>query len=399
MEQFTFTDKSKKTFLGLIAIGVLSMVYGIIDSSVSSDRIWASALINGWYFFGMALAATFFLAIGAAAQAGWGVVFKRVFEAVSLFLPIGAILLIIVFIGSSLHLNHIYHWMDPELYDETSPHFDKLIAGKQAFLNQPFWWARTLIFLAGWIIYMNVYRKDSLAEDASGDTVTFFKKGRVKAAIFLVFFGYTSQVASWDWLMSIDTHWFSTLYGWFIFSGFWVSGMTMTLLLALWLKSKGYLEQVNQSHLHDMGKWVFGISFLWTYLWFSQFMLIWYSNIPEEVTYFMVRIEDYRLTYFSMILVNFVLPMLLLMSKDMKRHAGVLTFVGVIILFGHWVDAYFLVTPGVMKANGAIGIVEIGMMLGYLGIFLFVVFSQLAKAPLMVQKNALLEESLHHHIN
>ncbi len=391
MEQFTFTSKSKKIFFGLMGIGVLSLIYGIIDPSITGQRIWASTLINGWFFFGIGLTATFFIAVSAAAQAGWGVVFKRIFEAVSMFVPVGAGLMLLVILASAFGMNHLYHWMHAP--------GDYLIEGKAAYLNIPFWIGRTVVFLAVYVLMTLMFRKRSLQEDATGDTVGFFKRNRVFSAIFLIFFGYTSVIASWDWLMSLDPHWFSTLYGWYIFSGMWISGMIMVLLLTLWLKSKGYLPEVNPSHIHDMGKWVFGVSFLWTYLWFSQFMLIWYSNIPEEVTYYMARIEDYTVPYFAMVLINFIIPMLLLMSKDMKKHAGILSFVCVIIFFGHWMDVFFLVTPGTMKDEGVIGIFEIGFMLGYLGLFLFVVFNALTKAPLMVKHHALLDESLHHHIN
>ena len=124
---------------------------------------------------------------------------------------------------------------------------------------------------------------------------------------------------SWDWIMSIDPHWFSTLFGWYVFASMIVSGVTTIALITIYLKSKGYLEFVNDSHIHDLGKFMFGFSVFWTYLWFSQFMLIWYSNIPEEVTYFMTRIEDYNLPFFGMVVMNFIFPLLILMNSDYKR--------------------------------------------------------------------------------
>jgi hypothetical protein len=393
MDQFTFTDNAKKIFLGMILIGILAIVYGVVDSDISGHRIWVSALINGWFFFGIAIIGTFFLAVNSAAQAAWGVVMQRVFEAVSLFVPIGALLLILVFLASTFHLNHIYHWMDPE----AAAH-DPIIAGKRAYLNLPFWWTRALIFLGVWTGITLWFRKKSLREDAEGGT-KWYKKSMMMSAIFLVFFGFTSMVASWDWLMSIDVHWFSTLYGWYVFSGIWISGMVTVILLINWLKSRGYLPNVNASHIHDMGKWIFAISFLWTYLFFSQFMLIWYSNIPEEVAYFIPRMQDYTIPFWGMVMVNFVVPMLFLMSKTTKRNRKLLSIVSVIIFFGHWLDVYFLVTPGTMQNNGSVGFVELGMMIGYLGLFLFVVFRALAQAPLTVRNHPLMEESLHHHIN
>tara|TARA_B100000780_G_scaffold277948_1_gene249983 strand:+ start:411 stop:1586 length:1176 start_codon:yes stop_codon:yes gene_type:complete len=391
MEQFTFTDKAKKIFYALIAVGILSLIYGIVSPSITGQRVWSNVLINSWFFFGIGLTGTFFIAVSAAAQAGWVVVLKRIFEAISMYVPVGAVLMMILILGSAFGMNHLYHWMHP--------HGDALLEGKQAYLNVPFWIGRAVVFIGVYTLVTILFRKRSLKEDVEGNTRNYFFKNRVLAAIFLVFFGYTSVVASWDWLMSLDPHWFSTLYGWYIFAGMWCSGMVTVLLIALWLKSKGYLEQVNESHIHDMGKWVFATSFLWTYLWFSQFMLIWYSDMPEEVTYYMARLEDYTVPYMTMVMINFILPMLLLMSKDMKRHAGMLSFVGVIIFFGHWMDVYFIVTPGTLKDQGVIGIFEIGFMLGYLGVFLFTVFTALAKAPLVVKHHAMLDESLHHHIN
>ena len=391
MDQFKFTDKAKKTFIGLMLVGVLALIYGVVAGDM--NRVWTSALINGWFFFSIALTGTFFIAMNSASQSGWVVVLKRIFEAVSLYMPVGAVTLIIVFIASSMGWNHIYHWMDPE----AAAH-DALIAHKQPYLNLPFWWGRAIVMLGVWILFTYIYRRKSLREDVEGGT-KIYKNSMVTSALFLVFFGYSSVVASWDWLMSIDVHWFSTLYGWYVFSGMWIAGMIMVFLITNYLMQNGYLEKVNASHIHDLGKFIFAISFLWTYLFFSQFMLIWYSNIPEEVTYYIPRIEDYTVSFWAMVLINFLVPMLFLMSKTTKRNRNILAGVSIIIFFGHWMDTWFLITPGAMKADGVVGIVELGMLLGYLGMFLFVVFNALTKAPLMVKNHPLLDESEHHHIN
>jgi hypothetical protein len=166
----------------------------------------------------------------------------------------------------------------------------------------------------------------------------------------------------------------------------------------LYLKKKGYLPNVNESHIHDLGKWTFATSFLWSYLWFSQFMLIWYANIPEETTYHLTRIKDFKFLYFGMFIINFAFPMLLLMSRDAKRHAGVLTFVGMVVLFGHWVDVYIMVMAGSMGGSAYIGFMEIGLMLLVLGIFIKVVLNNLSKAPLTVKNHPFLDESIHHEI-
>jgi hypothetical protein len=221
-----------------------------------------------------------------------------------------------------------------------------------------------------------------------------------RSALFLVFFAVFSSTLSWDWIMSIDVHWFSTLFGWYVFSGMWISAMVVSVILVLYLKRKGYLPQVNSSHVHDMGKWVFAVSFLWTYLWFSQFMLIWYSNIPEEVTYFAQRINHYPYLYFGMVAVNFILPMLLLMSRDSKRAPRLLIGVGTIIIIGHWLDTIMMVMPGSVGHHHfhGVGLLEAGMFTAFLGIFMFVVLNTLTKAPLSPVNHPYLEESIHHHI-
>jgi hypothetical protein len=197
--------------------------------------------------------------------------------------------------------------------------------------------------------------------------------------------------------MSIDTHWFSTLFGWYVFSGIWVSAMIFLMLFVIWLQNQGYLSFVNKSHLHDVSKWVFALSFLWTYLWFSQFMLIWYSNIPEEVTYYIHRLEHFKGLFFGVFLVNFAFPMIILMSRDAKRVIGYLLFVGALIFIGHWLDVYLMIMPGGV-GHLHFGFMEIGMFIGFLGLFLFTVFNSLSKAPLLVKNHPFVEESKHLHI-
>jgi hypothetical protein len=287
---------------------------------------------------------------------------------------------------------HIYIWMDPQVVAN-----DELIQGKSAYLNIPFFWIRTLVYLGTYLLFWRGFKTRSMLEDQVGGTDIHFKNYK-KAALFLVFFAVFSSTSSWDWIMSIDVHWFSTLFGWYIFAGMWCSTMIVLVTLTLYLKKKDYLPNVNESHIHDLGKWTFATSFLWSYLWFSQFMLIWYANIPEETTYYLTRIKDFKLLYFGMFIVNFAFPMLLLMSRDAKRHAGVLTFVGMIVLFGHWVDVYIMVMAGSMGETAYIGFMEIGLLLLVLGVFIKVVLTNLSKAPLTVKNHPFLDESIHHEI-
>ena len=246
--------------------------------------------------------------------------------------------------------------------------------------------------MAGWSLYRYFARKFTIAQDTATDDSNFKKTFRISAA-FLVFFIYTESVMSWDWLMSIDPHWFSTLYGWYIWAGMAVSGITVIAFVTLYLKSRGYLAIVNDSHMHDLAKYMFGFSIFWAYLWFSQFMLIWYANIPEEVTYFITRVEDYNILFFGMLVLNFVFPFLVLMNSDYKRLPWFVSMAGVIILIGHYINVYVLIMPGTVGDRWGIGIPEIGSVMLFLGFFIFILFTSLTKAPLVVKRNPFLKES------
>ncbi len=394
--EFQITKKAKNVTFGLIAVGLLLTVVGIATGMGDhhfKTRLMTNGLINGFFYFALGLGALFFLALQYATETGWYASVKRVIEAVAGFIPygmgiFGIVLLIITFMDGA----HIYTWMD----SETVAH-DEIIQGKSAYLNKTFFWIRTIVYFLTYFYFLNGFKKRSLEEDRIGGTELHFKNYR-QGALFLVFFAVFSSTSSWDWLMSIDVHWFSTLYGWYTFAGMWCSTMVVLVLTTLYLKKLGYLQKVNDSHIHDLGKWTFGTSFLWSYLWFSQFMLIWYANIGEEVTYYQMRIDNYKIMYFAMFIINFAFPMLLLMSRDAKRHAGILTFVGLIILIGHWVDVYIMVSGGSMGAQARIGFLEVGMAILLLGVFIYVVLNNLTKAPLTPVNHPFLDESIHHDI-
>jgi len=394
--EFQITKKAKNVTFGLIAVGLLLTIVGVatgVGDHHFKTRLLTNGLINGFFYFALGLGALFFLALQYATETGWYASVKRVIEAVAGFIPygmalMGIVLLTITFMDGA----HIYTWMDPE----TVAH-DEMIQGKSAYLNKTFFWVRTLIYFSTYFYFLNGFKKRSLEEDRIGGTELHFKNYR-QSALFLVFFAVFSSTSSWDWLMSIDVHWFSTLYGWYTFAGMWCSTMVVLVLTTLYLKKLGYLQKVNDSHIHDLAKWTFATSFLWSYLWFCQFMLIWYANIGEEVTYYQMRIDNYKVMYFTMFVINFAFPMLLLMSRDAKRHAGILTIVGFIILAGHWVDVYIMVSAGSLGANARIGALEIGMAIMVLGIFIYVVLNILTKAPLTPVNHPFLDESLHHDI-
>ena len=356
-----------------------------------SNKPWAALYVAAFFFFMISLGVLAFYGIQRAAQAGWSPVLYRVMEGITGYLLPGGIIVIVILALSGMHFNHLFIWMDPEIVAH-----DKLIAGKTGFLNLPFFLSRAVFFLTGWSLYRYFSRKFSLAQDEANDISNHKKNFRISAA-FLVFYIVTESIMSWDWIMSIDPHWFSTLFGWYVFASMFVSGITAIALVTIYLKSKGYLEFVNDSHIHDLGKFMFGISVFWTYLLFSQFMLIWDSNIPEEVTYFMTRIEDYNLPFFGMVVMNFIFPLLILMNSDYKRINYFIVMAGIVIILGHYMDVFNMIMPSAVGDQWFIGAAEIGGFLFFLGLFIFVVFKELTKAPLLAKGDPYMGESERFH--
>jgi hypothetical protein len=355
------------------------------------NKPWAALYVACIFFMLLSMGTLVFYAIQQVAQAGWSPVLFRVMQGITAYLPVGSVIFFVFLVLCGLHFNHLFIWLDPEVVAH-----DKIIANKAGYLNFPFWIVRAAIFLLGWNAYRHFSRKNCLAQDESDDN-SFYKKNFNISAMFLVFFIVSESIMSWDWIMSIDPHWSSTLFGWYVFASFFVSGITMITMVTVYLKSRGYLENVNTSHIHDLAKFMFGISVFWTYLWFSQFMLIWYANIPEEITYFVMRIQVYNLPFFGAVVMNFLFPVLILINTDFKRITWILVMAGIVILLGHYVDFFNMIMPGTVGGSWFIGISEIASVSFFLGLFIFVVFSALTKVPLLPKRNPYIEESKHFH--
>jgi hypothetical protein len=355
------------------------------------NKPWSALYVACIFFLLVTLGVLVFYAIQQVASAGWSPVLFRVMQGITAYLPWGSVIFFIILVLCGLHFNHMFIWLDPEVVAH-----DKLIAGKASYLNFPFWIVRAGIFLIGWNLYRYYSAKNCLAQDESKDD-RFYKKNFNISAMFLVFFIVSESIMSWDWILSIDPHWFSTLFGWYVLASFFVSGITTICMVTIYLKSKGYLEYVNTSHIHDLAKFMFGFSVFWTYLWFSQFMLIWYANIPEEITYFITRIELYNLPFFGAVVMNFLFPILILINSDFKRISWVLVMAGTVILAGHYIDFFNMIMPGTVGDRWFIGVSEIASVFFFLGLFIYVVFTALSKVPLLPKRNPFIEESKHFH--
>lgn len=418
MNQFKFESSYKAVLYGMMGLGVLCMLVTFFTDDELHTRFWSNYLHNTVFFTGIGFISLFIVSAFITAWGGWYTVMKRIWEAFSLFLIPGLILLFILIVGLWAGWHHLYHWADASVVAE-----DPILQHKSAFLNKGWYTFGTLIMVGAWIFFAWKLRQLSLEEDKQGTAdYRYHHRMRIWAAAFLPLGGFTSAAMIWQWMMSVDSHWYSTLYAWYSGASWFVAAMALTVLTLAFLKSRGYYENVTANHLHDIGKFTFAFSIFWTYLWFSQYMLIWYGNIGEETVYFQTRQREYPVLFYGNLLLNFIAPFFILMRNDTKRKYGTMVFVSIIVFFGHWIDYFLMIKPGVLHtaqetlAHGAEhgaeaahhgaefmmgfifpGLLELGTMIGFLGLFVFFVFSRLEKAALEPKNDPYYAESLHHH--
>jgi hypothetical protein len=402
-QQFEISAGYKKWTNALLGVGALTLVLGFIFLAMSKEehsqtRFWAVLLQNSVFFLLVVNASMFFICATTLAMGGWQMAFRRVPEAISSVVPVFSVLALLVFVGIIFTGQHnIYHWLDKEHVEH-----DPILKGKSAILNPTFFMIWTVITLFMWSWVGSKMRQLSSKADEKmdqDDSKKYIWNNTVWAAIFIVFFALTvGSTIPWLWLMSIDAHWYSTMYSWYTFVSSFVAGMSLVALFVVYLKNHDYLEYVTEEHLHDIGKFMFAFSVFWTYLWYSQFMLIWYANIPEETIYFKPRMQGvYRGVFFLNLITNFAVPFLLLMRKGAKRNYTTITFLAVLIILGHWVDFYQMVMPGTVHEHFVFGWFEFGILALYAGLIMLFVGRGLAKKPLLAKYHPFTKESTIHH--
>ncbi len=381
-EKFVFKKKHRNLFLGLIAIGVISLIVSMFLPECTRARIWSNVLLNNIYFISLAVCGGVFLSLHYIASSGWHTALNKVPFAITSFLPYGGLLMLVFIAG----VGDVYHWTHPGEHDE-------ILQNKAAYLNLPFFIARMVVIIGGWVYLIHLMKKNTRLLAETGE-VKYFKRNKTIGSLFIAFFAVSSSVAAWDWLMSIDAHWYSTLYGWYFFIGLFVSGIAFLILFIAVLHKAGYLQFITKEHVHDLGKYLFAFSVFWAYLWFSQYILIWYGHIPEETVYYHQRFEEFRTVFFISPVFNFVIPFFALMTRGSKRNLRWIAIISVSVLIGHWFDLYQLIMPGAVGKDATIGLIEVGLTCGYTGLFLLILYRSIAGKMLVTKNEPLLEESL-----
>ncbi len=413
-EHFEFTGKAKTYSLVGIAIGIITILAGFVTNH--SLQTFANLLLMGYYFTCVCMAGIFFCALQYVSQAGWSASLLRVPQAFGKILPLAAVILLVIVIaglslthpqdieGKTVVAPYLYKlWAVKGVTIKGNENYNAVIAGKAGYLNKGFFLARIVGFLGAYSIFGWLLNKYSQSEDELGG-VFYYSKSFTISAAFLVIFGFTTPLFAFDIIMSLEAHWFSTMFGWYNFAAMWVSTLSIITLTVIWLRSQGYMQWITQNHLHSLGQLMFGFSIFWTYTWFAQFLLVYYANIPEEAVYFLRRWEpQFKPWFWLNIVINFLSPLLIIMARDSKRNAKVLAWTCGLLIIGHWLDYFVMIMPGTVGPQAEwwqeIGPLEIGIFLGFAGLFVFTTMTALSTFKSTIpKKHPFLEESLHHQI-
>lgn len=387
VKKFEPSQRMKTIAVVLTALGLLGFVVGFIKNP---ERLWTSYLTAFFYVSCFALGGLFFAMIQHVVKAGWSSGIRRLAEGLTAFLPV-------VLIGSLLLLlgvGKLYTWADAEFVAS-----NYLVAKKVAYLNVPFLAIRLLIFGIAALVFAKLMVGNSLKQDQTGDhnlTVQNTKWGVMYAAIFAI----TFTLFSFDLLMSLLPTWFSTIFGIYTFSGLFQSTIALLILLMIYVKKKGLVSgYFGVDHLHDMGKFLKGFTVFWAYIAFSQFMLIWYANIPEETEFYLMRAQGGWMTIsMSLLVLKFIVPFLALLPRGAKRNEGHLTLVCILILVMQYVDIYWLVYPNFYQNQVTFGFYEVALLAGFVGLFMLMVMKFFQKHSLVAVRDPRLHESIHHHV-
>lgn len=381
-----FSRRTLRIF-GLLAVAGFSVVAtGLI---LDTQRIWPNLLLAGFYIVGIGLAAGLLVAFSYISNAGWLTVIRRVPEAMASNVYIGGFWMILLLAG----IHSLYEWSHADAVAA-----DELLQKKEFWLNIPFFSARTVVYVSLWSLITFLLVRTSRQQDETGD-VGLTLRNRSIAAVFTVVFTLTFWIASMDWIMSLEPHWYSTIFGVYNFSGTFTAGVAAVTIAVIVLRRRGYLKEfVRDDHLHDLGKLLFAFSTFWMYIWFSQYLLIWYANIPEETIYFIKREAAGWATFTILVLLfNWVIPFVVLMSRSAKRNEGILLRVSIVILVGHWIDLFWMIFPTFMPGSPSFSVWEAGPVALGVGLVCLVTVKSLSRGRLIPVKDPMLMESFHYH--
>jgi hypothetical protein len=335
---------------GTLIFAAIALALAATAAFVDTRRFAFAWLTGVLWVVTVGVGALVFLLIQHVVGAGWSSAARRQAEWVAGILPIGAVL----FVPVALLAPRIYAWMAPDPADE-------LLHKKAAWLNAPFFFVRAAIYFAVWSLLSWRFRRTSRAQDSSAEPAAETMKMQRWSAPSILVTGITLTFAAFDWIMSLDAHWYSTIFGVYIFAGSFVSALALLALLSLLLEGLGVYGPISTvEHRHDLGKLLFGFTVFWAYIGFCQYFLIWYAGIPEETVFFLRRwTGSWKLVSLALCVGHFVVPFVLLLGRSGKRNRWVLAIAALVILKMHWVDLYWLTMPTLDRAGATLSWIDV----------------------------------------
>jgi len=383
-------DSVKGLWLGtsliLATVGIAGSLIMAMGSEGGMEYLLETYLVSYALFLSMSLGGLFFVLLHFVTRSGWGVVVRRIAEAIAANVALMAVLVVPIVLG----MHHLYHWSNTEVVAN-----DVILQGKAAFLNPTFFTVRLAIYFLTWIVLSWFFYRTSTRQDTSGDPALTLRMERVSAP-GMILFAVTLNFASFDLLMSLDPHWFSTIYGVYFFAASVVCFFAVMPKILAGLQWRGILPRaVSVEHYHDIGKLLFGFVVFWAYIAFSQYMLIWYANMPEETGWFLKR-QTGDWTWVSLILIfgHFLIPFLVLISRFVKRRPMLLAVTGVYMIVMCWIDIYWLVIPEFSPGVARFGLLDVFCFVGLSGVYSAVLLLHLQRRSLLPEKDPRLHESI-----
>lgn len=382
---FEFNSTYKTVCAVLVGLGFLGFVGGLFTDA---ERTWQAYLMAFFFYISLSLMSLLFLALFHLTKAQWSINVRRMFEAMTAYIPYALVLMVGLVVGGP----HLYKWLNPDIVAH-----DALLQHKSAYLNQTFFIIRAVIFFVGWWLFFKKIVGASLKQDKSGEESLMLKVIPYCVA-FIAFFALSYSFLSVDLLMSLEPHWFSTIFGIYMFGGSTQAMFAGVILLVLFLQKKGLFNgMVTMDHVHDLGKFLLGFTVFWAYIAFSQYMLIWYANMPEETVFFMHRsVGAWAWVSMGLLVFKFIIPFLLLLPRWAKRTPKYLATICVLILLTQVMDLYWLIYPNFDEHHTLFSWQEVTVFCFFTGLFLFSVFRFLSQNPILPVKDPRVKNSASH---
>lgn len=384
--QFPSNLDVAKTFYGF---GVVGLIASFVGYFLNSEQFFFSYLTSFTFFTSISLASLILVMIHHITKSSWGTVFRRIPEAFMSNLGIWAIFMIPVLLGMS----SLYSWTNTAYVAE-----DPIMLGKVPYLNTPFFVIRQFIYFGIWGYLGHRLYKVSVEMDETNDWGITKVLQKLSAPGILIF-SLTVAFASFDWLMSLDAHWFSTMFGVYFFAMSFQALFPILILMIFWFRKKGILENtIGKAHIYDLGAWFFGFTVFYAYIAFSQFLLIYYANIPEETLWFYHRLEgSWSFVTYSLLICRFIIPFILLLNRDTKHNNKLLVFTSVLVIFMHIVELHWIVMPILSHDGVSISWLDFATFIGLGGIFMGLFFQKFSKHNMVPVNDPKLAESLSKH--